>query len=93
MQEQKRKLMYDKEDITITRMLNNETGRQIAEISKNTEEHGKKRLLVKGQMAQVNYDILAIESSCNVFKHTLQCMGDANQTEKCCIVSVNDQIK
>ena len=40
LQEQKRKLMYDKEDITITRMLNLESGRQIADIDKNTEECG-----------------------------------------------------
>jgi hypothetical protein len=38
MQEQKRKLMYDKEDITITRMLNFETGRQIADMEKKINE-------------------------------------------------------
>lgn len=46
--------MYTKEDITITRMLNLETGRQAAEIEKNTEVLNKKRLTIKGQLAQCN---------------------------------------
>ena len=63
--------MYDKEDITITRMLNLETGRQIANIDKNTEENGKKRLTIKGQLAQANQDCNALEEKINVFHHTL----------------------
>jgi len=51
MQEQKRKLIYDKEEITITRMLNIETGRQMADLEKNTAELTKKRLTMKGQRA------------------------------------------
>ena len=54
MQEQKRKLIYDKEEITITRMLNIETGRQMADLDKNTGEVAKKRLTMKGQISQVN---------------------------------------
>ena len=48
MQEQKRKLIYDKEEITITRMLNIETGRQMADLEKNTYEATQKRLTLKG---------------------------------------------
>jgi hypothetical protein len=48
LQEQKRKIIYDREEITITRMLNIETGRQMGEIEKNTYDVTQKRLLVKG---------------------------------------------
>lgn len=93
LQEQKRKLMYDKEDITITRMLNLESGRQIADIYKNTEECGSKRLIMKGTLAQSNKEISALEHSDNVFNQTLQSLDEANETEKSCIISINDQIK
>jgi chromosome segregation ATPase len=93
LQEQKRKLMYDKEDITITRMLNFESGRQIADIDKNTEECVKKRLLVKGNLAQVNQEVRALEHSDNVFNQTLRSLDEANETEKSCIMNINDQIK
>lgn len=46
-------MIYDKEEITITRMLNIETGRQMADLERNTEDVGKKRLLIKGQTGQV----------------------------------------
>jgi hypothetical protein len=49
LQEQKRKLIYDKEEITITRMLNIETGRMMADLEKNSTNVGKKRLTLKGQ--------------------------------------------
>jgi hypothetical protein len=39
--------MYDKEDITITRMLNLETGRQLSNMEKNMDECDKKRMTVK----------------------------------------------
>jgi hypothetical protein len=53
--------MYEKEDITITRMLNLETGRQLADLEKNSEDVTTKRLLVKGQLAQINKDNYALE--------------------------------
>ena len=64
--------MYDKEDITITRMLNLETGRQIAATEKNNEDCRQKRLTVKGQLSQANKDNHALEMSCNLFQQTLQ---------------------
>lgn len=85
--------MYEKEDITITRMLNLETGRQLADLEKNSEDVTTKRLLVKGQLAQINKDNYALEQSSNVFKNTLNRLSDANETEKCCIVAILDQVK
>ena len=93
MQEQKRKLIYDKEEITITRMLNIETGRQMADLEKNTQDTVKKRLTIKGQLAQVNQDIYGLEKTTAVFNQTLAKLNEANDTEKCCIATLHKQIK
>ena len=93
MQEQKRKLIYDKEEITITRMLNIETGRQMADLEKNTAELTKKRLTMKGQRAQATQDVYGLEKSIAVFNQTLEKLSEANETEKCYIVTLHKQIK
>lgn len=31
--------------------------------------------------------------SCNIYSETLERLNEANETEKCCIVSINDQVK
>lgn len=80
--DQKRKIIYDTEEISILRLQNNEYRRNIGEIKKDMAEVHNKRLKTEQQLDQAYDNLFNTNESAKLYNNTISDLKCAKVTEE-----------
>lgn len=91
--DQKKKLIYDKEDNIIMNMQNDEIRRQITLLDKNISEIKEKNTIQNFQIDQILKDLFIANEASKLFDKSITHLRKAVETERNCKVTLQAQVK